>query len=339
LAAEAVHRVDADANPDEARPLISLATQKLYDENLPEDAMRIIDRAVAAATRSGLFRREALGVKARIALELGDYRAAEDVLRQIMGLAMTRGHIDIGAERDFFDRLPAGSIDPEVARAYHDYCRARGRRRGASSEQIDAFVLAAARPQWLKVARIIGDVLKACERDDVASRDYFIATRVQALVAAGRLEGQGNLAKCRYGEVRLAEASAQQGVDGEGAPRPAPAVTERDASRIVAGRLLTMKVGRRDVEVPVTVYAPVDKGDHWRCDFTIGWPDKPRHGHGNGIDSAQALLIALQFVGLELYVSKAHKAGKLKCPGRRAGYGFPLPRTIRDEAQGEDRYL
>lgn len=95
----------------------------------------------------------------------------------------------------------------------------------------------------------------------------------------------------------------------------------------IAGRILTMRIGRRDVEVPATVYAPVDNGDHWRFDFTIDWPDKPRHGHGNGIDSAQALMIVLRFVGVELYVSNAHKAGKLKCPERRAGYGFPLPWT------------
>ncbi len=192
LAAEAVSLADADANPDSARPLIALASQKLHDENLPEEAMRVIDRAVAAALRSGLFRREALGVKARIALELADYRAVEDVLRQIMGLTVTRGHMDIGAERDFFDRLPPGSVDPEVARAYDDYCRARGRRRTASTQEIDGFILAAVRPQWLKVARIIADVLKDCERNDVASRDDTIAVRIQALVAGGRLEAQGD---------------------------------------------------------------------------------------------------------------------------------------------------
>ena len=283
LAAEAVSLADADANPDSARPLIALASQKLHDENLPEEAMRVIDRAVAAALRSGLFRREALGVKARIALELADYRAVEDVLRQIMGLTVTRGHMDIGAERDFFDRLPPGSVDPEVARAYDDYCRARGRRRTASTQEIDGFILAAVRPQWLKVARIIADVLKDCERNDVASRDDTIAVRIQALVAGGRLEAQGDLKRWRYSEVRLAEVPSHEGAEAQRSRRER-AGADPVAARIVAGRILTMKVGRRDVEVPVTVYAPVDHGDHWRCDFTIGWPDKPRHGHGNGID-------------------------------------------------------
>ena len=35
--------------------------------------------------------------------------AGEDVLRQLMALTFTRGNADCGAERDFLDRLPAGS--------------------------------------------------------------------------------------------------------------------------------------------------------------------------------------------------------------------------------------
>ena len=49
--------------------------------------------------------------------------------------------------------------------------------------------------------------------------------------------------------------------------------------------------------------------------------------------------MALQFIAIELYASPAHKTGKLKCPGLKAGYGFPLPWTSRDLAAGEDRYL
>lgn len=150
---------------------------------------------------------------------------------------------------------------------------------------------------------------------------------------------QGDVARWRYSEVRLAELAARANAAEQGAPPPEAAITGRDGSAIVAGRILTLKVGRRDVEVPVTIYAPVNKGDHWRCDFTIGWPGAARHGQGNGIDSAQALLMALKFVGIELYTSKAHKAGKLKCPGQRAGYGFPLAWSVRELAEGEDRYL
>src|SRR5262249_37398863 len=143
LAAQAIYLAAAEADPENARPLIALTFQKLELEHLPEEAMRVVDRAVAAALRSGLFRREALGVKARVASALADYRAGEDTLRQIMTPAFTSGHLDIGVERDFLDALPAGSIAPAVAHAYDEYCCARGRRRAASRRQIDAFVLAA----------------------------------------------------------------------------------------------------------------------------------------------------------------------------------------------------
>ena len=38
--------------------------------------------------------------------------AAEDVLIRIMQLGFESGNIDVGFMRDFFDRLPPGSIDP-----------------------------------------------------------------------------------------------------------------------------------------------------------------------------------------------------------------------------------
>jgi hypothetical protein len=334
IAAEAVYLADAETGHDRWRPLISLANQKLYDEDRPEEAMPIIDRAVAVAMGAGLFRREALGVKARIAAELEDYAAVENVLRQIMTLAFTRGNADVGAERDFLDRLPPGSIDPEVARAYDEYCRARGRRPTAADEQIDAFILSSARAQWLKVARIIADVRKQCERSELAAEEHYVSSRIRVMAADGRLEGRGNLAQWRFSEVRLPDSASPPGLEASDEASPG-----RMEAAVIAGRTLTLKVGRRAVDVPVMIYAPVDKGDHWRCAFEIGWPDEPKQGEGNGIDAVQALMTALKFVGAELYTSKAHKAGKLKCPGQRAGYGFPLPWTLRDLAEEEDRFL
>jgi hypothetical protein len=121
-AAEAIRRQEFDEDPDDPTPLIHLAEQKLYYEDQAEVAMSIIDRAIEAAYRSGLFRRQALGVKARIALQLERYDVVEGVLRDIMELKFTRKNCDIGRERDILDRLPPGSIDGEVARQYDEYC-------------------------------------------------------------------------------------------------------------------------------------------------------------------------------------------------------------------------
>ena len=53
--------------PDDPAPLISLAEQELYFEQNPAKALSLADRALERAHRYGNFRRQALGVKARIA--------------------------------------------------------------------------------------------------------------------------------------------------------------------------------------------------------------------------------------------------------------------------------
>jgi hypothetical protein len=120
---EAIYIELFETKPDDPIPLIKLAEQKLYFERQPEAAMRIINRAIEVAYGSGNFRRNALGVKARIALAMEDFEIVEDVLTRIMQLGFEYGNIDSGFRRDFFDRLPAGSIDPEVARQYDEHCR------------------------------------------------------------------------------------------------------------------------------------------------------------------------------------------------------------------------
>jgi hypothetical protein len=119
--AEAVLLELNDETPDRPLPLISLAGHKLYYERKPEAAMPIIDRAIEIAYRTGIFRRLALGTKARAALELRDYPVVEDILRQLMGLKFGPAHVDCGIERDFFDRLPVGAINDEVARRYNEF--------------------------------------------------------------------------------------------------------------------------------------------------------------------------------------------------------------------------
>jgi hypothetical protein len=203
IAAEAIYLADAEAGCDPWRSLICLASQKLFEEELPIEAVPIIDRAVAAAMAAGVFRREALGMKARIAVALRDYAVVENVLRQIMALTLTRGHADIGVERDFFDCLPLNSINPEIARAYDEYCRARARRRAAAAEEIDEFILLSARIQWLKVSRIIAEVLEECEHRQLAADEWAVAGRIRIMAADGRLKTHGDLAHWRDSEVRL----------------------------------------------------------------------------------------------------------------------------------------
>jgi tetratricopeptide (TPR) repeat protein len=109
--------------PDKPRSLISLAEKLLYAAEQPEMALPVIDQAIEVAFRTGDFRRNALGVKARIALALERYDLVEEVMRRILPLKTARAHVDCGIERDFLDRLPPGAIDEEVRRQYAELRR------------------------------------------------------------------------------------------------------------------------------------------------------------------------------------------------------------------------
>jgi tetratricopeptide (TPR) repeat protein len=113
----------SEQNPVEPSPLISLAEQKLYYEERPDEALEIIDRAIGRARASGNFRRNALGVKARIAEKLRRYDLIAEVMREIMTINLAGSRIDVGIERDFVDRLPAGVVDSELLKQYDEFCR------------------------------------------------------------------------------------------------------------------------------------------------------------------------------------------------------------------------
>jgi hypothetical protein len=46
---------------------------------------------------------------------------------------------------------------------------------------------------------------------------------------------------------------------------------------------------------------PNDQHTHWRCDYVIHWPGQPAHRrYAMGVDSTQALVLALSIVETEL---------------------------------------
>jgi hypothetical protein len=81
-----------------------------------------------------------------------------------------------------------------------------------SPDLVDETILACCKPRFLKVARIIGDVVTALnvltraeEPEDSRRRNAedFIADRIRALVKAERLEAAGNLDRWGWSEIRL----------------------------------------------------------------------------------------------------------------------------------------
>jgi uncharacterized protein DUF3658 len=73
-----------------------------------------------------------------------------------------------------------------------------------SPDLIDQTTLAFCEPQFLKVARIVGDVAVAL-KVPVDVDKGFITDRIKALVKAERLQSQGNLDRWRFSEIRLPE--------------------------------------------------------------------------------------------------------------------------------------
>lgn len=105
---------------------------------------------------------------------------------------------------------------------------------------------------------------------------------------------------------------------------------------IIATRALTLRRPGGDVAVTIRVFAPEESDGAWNCRYEIGWPERPKAMIAAGEDAVQALLIALHMIGAELYTSDDHKSGQLVFYKPGAGYGFPVPSSIRDLLVGDD---
>jgi hypothetical protein len=68
---------------------------------------------------------------------------------------------------------------------------------------IDEAILANASTQYRKVARVVGSAMRTNDEILLNIPDIFYAERVRILVAAGKLESEGNLLYMGYSEVRI----------------------------------------------------------------------------------------------------------------------------------------
>ncbi len=105
---------------------------------------------------------------------------------------------------------------------------------------------------------------------------------------------------------------------------------------IIASRSLKLRQGSADFEVPVRIHAPRKNDAEWICDYEIGWPEGARNSYAGSLDAVQALQLALQKIGIELYTSEHHKAGHLRSGNAWNGYGFPVPANAKDLLVGDD---
>jgi hypothetical protein len=104
----------------------------------------------------------------------------------------------------------------------------------------------------------------------------------------------------------------------------------------IATRILSVRQGDQDTRVSIRIFAPEASKQNWSCRYEIAWPDGTRKMAAGGVDSVQALRLALQMIGAEIYTSEYHKSGNLIWHETGRGYGFPVASNLRDLLQGDD---
>ncbi len=104
---------------------------------------------------------------------------------------------------------------------------------------------------------------------------------------------------------------------------------------LIASRTFRVRTEEGERDVPVRIFAPYERGGAWHCRTEIDWPDRTWAIDASGQDSAQALYIAMELAGVRLYTSDYH-ADDAFIFTDWIGYGFPVPKTLRDMLIGHD---
>jgi hypothetical protein len=101
-------------------------------------------------------------------------------------------------------------------------------------------------------------------------------------------------------------------------------------------RILHYSSALGDIEIAISIDLPVQGDRDWSCRYRINWPDGLYTGSGYGLDATQALLLAMQAIGTDIYTSDYHRSGRLRWQVPGDGYGFPVPATISHLLVGGD---
>jgi hypothetical protein len=105
-----------------------------------------------------------------------------------------------------------------------------------------------------------------------------------------------------------------------------------NVGEIIAERNLNL-VGDRPLKVIIRIGKPQifpDSRDYY-CPYQIIGLGKEKIRYAGGIDSIQALLLALDKIGVDLYSSQEAQSDRLRWEGDETGeLGFPFPDALRD---------
>jgi hypothetical protein len=101
-------------------------------------------------------------------------------------------------------------------------------------------------------------------------------------------------------------------------------------------RMLTLRLPSGDQPVEVRIHSPRQLDIDYECQVEIHWPGQIWRGSMIGVDECQAVFLALQLVGIRLYNSDHHNAGRLIWLEPGQGYGFPVTNNVRHLLVGDD---
>lgn len=105
---------------------------------------------------------------------------------------------------------------------------------------------------------------------------------------------------------------------------------------MIASKKLYFNDNGIEIAILICIHLPQHHGDSWSCAYRIEWPDRTINMDAYGNNAFQAILLAMQMIGAEIYASEYHESGKLRTDGITKGYGFPVTKNLRDLLIGED---
>jgi hypothetical protein len=106
---------------------------------------------------------------------------------------------------------------------------------------------------------------------------------------------------------------------------------------VIATRTLALRYGNESRNVAVRIFPPEQEEPRaWSCAYEIDWPEGTQKSAAHGVDSVQAIELALKMIGADVYTSDYHKSKLLTWEKPGQGYGFPVPNSLRDLLEGDD---
>ena len=105
---------------------------------------------------------------------------------------------------------------------------------------------------------------------------------------------------------------------------------------IIVSHRLFLSVGDGEVEIDIHIHQPVIGHRCWTCRYETHWPEGRQTRDAVGHDALQALTLALEMIGADIYSSTYHREGRLRAYEKELGYGFPVASSLRHLLVGVD---